>query len=228
MSLELRGVEVRYDDVVAVHATSLVVPAGSLLAVTGPSGAGKTSLLWAVAGAVRPAAGEVALDGLALPDHHASLDAGVVLVPQGNGLARILTALENVLVPLPAPDSGRGGRSKRGSLLRERAQDALAAVGMAESGNHLVEELSGGQQQRVAIARGLAQRARVLLADEVTSELDPVNRTLVLDLLRREADRGATVLFATNDLEAAESCDAHAALDEGHLSWVRPFATHRA
>ena len=103
------------------------------------------------------------------------------------------------------------------------AEQALAAVGMTESGTHLVEELSGGQQQRVAVARGIAQRGAVLLADEPTSELDATNRDKVLALLRREADRGAVVVLATNDVEAAEVCDAHARLHEGELDWVRPF-----
>lgn len=78
-----------------------------------------------------------------------------------------------------------------------------------------MEELSGGQQQRTAIARGLALRAAVLLADEVTSELDAANRKLGLELLRAEADRGAAVVLATHDPEAAAVCDAEIHLVDG-------------
>lgn len=83
------------------------------------------------------------------------------------------------------------------------------------------EELSGGQQQRVAVARGLALRGRVLLADEPTSELDHDNRERVLALLRAEADRGAIVVMATHDPEAASQADAEIRLDDGRLETIR-------
>ena len=223
MSLTLTDVEVRYGDLVAVRPLSLQQPAGTVMAVTGPSGAGKTSLLWAMCRAVQPAYGEVLVGEQRLDEHDQALDAGVVLIPQGNGLARILTATENIVVPLAArPPHHPGDGAATSPLLA--AERALEAVGMTESGTHLVEELSGGQQQRVAVARGIAQRGAVLLADEPTSELDATNRDKVLALLRREADRGAVVVLATNDVDAAEVCDAHARLHEGELDWVRPFS----
>jgi putative ABC transport system ATP-binding protein len=100
----------------------------------------------------------------------------------------------------------------------DRVDAALGDVGLAESGDHLVEELSGGQQQRVAVARGLAVASPVLLADEPTSELDHANRAKVLELLRARADRGAVVVMATHDPEAAAVCDGEVQLDEGRLS----------
>ena len=86
-------------------------------------------------------------------------------------------------------------------------EQALTQVGLEESGDHLVEELSGGEQQRVAVAGGIAQQGRVILADESTSELDSTNRERVLDLLRAEADRGAAVVIATHDPNVADSAD---------------------
>ena len=94
-------------------------------------------------------------------------------------------------------------------------------MGLHESGSHLAEELSGGQQQRVAVARGLALRGHVLLADEPTSELDHDNRERVLALLRAEARRGAIVIMATHDPEAAEEADGEIRLDDGQLETVR-------
>jgi putative ABC transport system ATP-binding protein len=102
-----------------------------------------------------------------------------------------------------------------------RADAALASVGLHESGGHLVEELSGGQQQRVAVARGLALQAPVLLADEPTSELDHDNREKVLALLRGQAERGAAVVMATHDPEAAAEADSELRLADGRLTVVR-------
>jgi putative ABC transport system ATP-binding protein len=213
-SVVVRGVGVRYGSLVAVDDVDLVVPPGTLLALTGPSGAGKSSLLWAIAGAVRPDTGEVTVGETRIADRGAAIRAGVALIPQGNGLAGVLTAHENVAFPLLATGTSP-------EEVATRAAAALADVGLAESGNHLVEELSGGQQQRVAVARGLATEAPVLLADEPTSELDHTNRGRVLELLREQADRGAVVVMATHDPEAAAVCDGEVRLDEGRLSRLR-------
>ena len=213
-SVVVRGVAVRYGSLVAVDDVDLVVPPGTLLALTGPSGAGKSSLLWAIAGAVRPAVGEVTVGATRIADRGAAIRAGVALIPQGNGLAGVLTAHENVAFPLLATGTSP-------DEVTTRAAAALGDVGLAESGDHLVEELSGGQQQRVAVARGLATEAPVLLADEPTSELDHTNRGRVLELLRAQADRGAVVVMATHDPEAAAVCDGEVRLDEGRLSRLR-------
>lgn len=214
-SLRATGLQVTYDELVALHDVDLVVRPGEFLAVTGPSGAGKTTLLWALAGALHPSAGEIRLGDALIEDRSEAVDAGIVLVPQGNGLARSLTAQENVLVPLlqaqvPTRDA------------HERTQKALELVGLDESGNHLIEELSGGQQQRVALARAFAARARVVLADEPTSDLDAGNRGRLVAALRAEAERGAIVVMSTHDPEAAAACDAELALDEGRPAWTRP------
>jgi putative ABC transport system ATP-binding protein len=99
--------------------------------------------------------------------------------------------------------------------------DSLERLGLSGQADQLVEGLCGGQQQRAAIARGLARRGQVLLADEVTSELDAANRQKVLDLLRAEARRGAVVVFATHDPDAAAACDAELHLVDGRAELVR-------
>jgi putative ABC transport system ATP-binding protein len=199
---------------VAVAGVTLGVRSGQMLAVTGASGAGKTSLLWALAGLRAPTAGGVAMDGQAMGSRDDAVARGVVIVPQDNALASVLTALENVVVPLLATGVGP-------EPARTRARDALESVGLGRSGHQLVEELSGGQQQRVAVARGLAQQGRLLLADEPTSELDAVNRGRVVGLLRAQADRGAAVVLATHDPETAAACDGELHLDAGVPRWVR-------
>ena len=188
--------------------------------MTGHSGAGKTH---AVVGRGRDRStdtraehrgGRYVIDGL-----DDAVAAGVALIPQGNGLAAMLTAHENVLLPLLA----------RGATAREapgQAAAALDAVGLGEVHSHLVEELSGGQQQRVAVARALAVRSPVLLADEPTSELDHVNREVVLRLLRDRARPGAAVIMATHDPEAAAAADRVVHLDDGVLTTPARIATH--
>jgi putative ABC transport system ATP-binding protein len=187
---------------------------GQILAVTGTSGAGKTTLLSGMAGLLPPAAGRVLVDGAALGDRDHAVSLGVVLIPQDNGLAAILTAAENISVAVIAT----GGTPAEA---RRRTAESLEPLGLSGQANQLIEELSGGQQQRTAIARGLALRGDVLLADEITSELDAANRQRVMELLRSEADRGAAVVFATHDPEAAAGCDRELHLVDGEAVWVR-------
>ena len=218
--LHATDLSVTYGETVAVQPLDLRVPAGRMLSVTGPSGAGKSSLLWALARAIRPATasvtGTVAVAGSVLEDREAAARAGVVLVPQRNGLSGTLSAEESILVPLlalrvPAREASR------------RVEESLARVGLAEFGRHLVDQLSGGQQQRVALARAFALHASVLLADESTSDLDATNRGLMITALREEAARGASVVLATHDPEAAGVTDATLALDQGNATWVRAW-----
>ena len=212
--LTVEGITVAYDRNVVLRDISVDAVPGRVLAVTGPSGAGKTTLLWAMAGLVKPTAGAVLMDGVALRDRDHAVAERVVLVPQDNGLAPILTAAENIQVALIAC-------GVKPPEARRRTVEALDWVGLADQSDQLVEELSGGQQQRTALARGLALRGDVLLADEVTSELDAQNRQRVLDLLRAEADRGAAVVFATHDPEAAAACDGEVHLLDGLLETIR-------
>ena len=217
---ELQAVDlsVTYGETVAVRPLDLHVPGGRMLSVTGPSGAGKSSLLWALARAIGPAAasvtGTVSIDGSVLDDREGAARAGVVLIPQRNGLGGTLSAEESILVPLlalgvPAHEALR------------RVDESLDRVGLAEFGRHLVDQLSGGQQQRVALARAFALRPAVLLADESTSDLDAGNREQMMAAFREEAARGASVVLATHDPEAAAETDATLALDEGMATWVR-------
>lgn len=207
--LVARGVSVRYGEVVAVLEVDLSVEPGAFVAVTGESGAGKTSLLWALAGAV-PHEGSVTVGGTAirgLADAHAHR---LALVPQTVGLASLLTARENVAYPLLE-------RGVAGAEARSRTDEALAEVGLDGFGDHLADELSGGQRQRVALARALASRPRVLLADEPTSALDPANRDVVLHLCARVAAAGGVVVMASHEPEALDAASVVLRLDEGRL-----------
>ena len=213
-ALSAVDLSVSYGDVVALRDVAVHLHPGQLLAVTGPSGSGKSSLLWALAGAISPSSGAVRFGDVQLSDRDQAARLGIALIPQGNGLATALTAQENILVPMIA-----GGT--RAAEARRRSDEALRLVGLEESGHHLIEELSGGQQQRVALARAFAARATVLLADEPTSDLDAANRERTMAALRAEAARGAIVVMSTHDPEAAEQTDGELALDEGVARWKR-------
>jgi putative ABC transport system ATP-binding protein len=213
--ISVESVSVAYGrDEPVLREVSVAVPPGRVLAVTGPSGAGKTTLLLTMAGLLRPSVGSVTVDGDPVRDRDHAVSRGVVLIPQDNGLAAVLTAAENLQVALLANGAVP-------TEARRATADALERLGLSGQADQLVEELSGGQQQRTAIARGLALRGAVLLADEVTSELDAANRQKVLDLLHAEAERGAAVVFATHDPEAAAACDAELHLVDGRAEVVR-------
>jgi putative ABC transport system ATP-binding protein len=199
---QLSGVTKRYrkgrSEVLALRGVDLVIRDGEWLAIQGPTGHGKSTLLQLLGGLDRPTSGTVEFDGTdlaRLPEAKVTLARArsVGFVFQTFNLIPTLSAAENVeaaLVPL------RLGAAER----RERAARGLAAVGLGERLRHLPSELSGGQQQRVAIARALVKEPRVLLADEPTGNLDEGTRdeiiTLLEDLWR---SRGLTMVLVTHD-----------------------------
>jgi putative ABC transport system ATP-binding protein len=197
--LEARQLACSVDNQELFSGLDLTVWPGERLAVTGPSGSGKSSLLALLSGLARPAGGEVRLDGQPVRTV-ATPNQGVATILQGYGLVSLLTAVENIEVALIAV-----GRSHVQAT--ETASDALRRLGLAAHAHQLAEELSGGQQQRVAVARALACEPRLLIADEPTAELDPASRVVVLSRLFEIKDRGAALILATHDPEVAGSCD---------------------
>ncbi|MDQ1698194.1 MAG: putative transport system ATP-binding protein [Frankiaceae bacterium] len=190
---------------------SLSIEAGEMVAVAGPSGSGKSSLLAVLGGLEPPDGGTVSLDGLPLRPGDPGQRRRFGLVLQGYGLLTLLTAAENVEIALQA----RGVFGQEARLL---AGDALAELGIAGVSGKLVEKLSGGQQQRVAIARALVTTPDVVLADEPTAELDHASQSVVIDALRAAADRGAAVVIATHDPDVAAECDRALRFHEGRLA----------
>ena len=175
----------------------VTVGPGESVAIVGPSGSGKTSLLALLSGLAVPSAGSVQVDGRSVADiSHSEL----AVVLQGYGLISLLTAAENVEAALRA--AGRPIDS-----VGEAAAAALESVGLAGHEEQLIEELSGGQQQRVAVARALALRPQILVADEPTAEQDKASRLLVLDRLFEIPHRDGSLVLATHDPEVAERCD---------------------
>jgi putative spermidine/putrescine transport system ATP-binding protein len=210
-TLALDGVTRRFATQVAVHALSLDVRAGELLALLGASGSGKTTTLRMVAGYETPDGGAIRLDGrdiTALPPERR----GFGMVFQHYALFPHLSVQDNVAFGLEARGLGVAAR-------RKAAVEALRTVGLGEKAARPVQALSGGEQQRVALARALVIRPRVLLLDEPLSNLDPLlreeMRTELRDTLRRAQ---VTALFVTHDQEDAFAvADRVALLEHGTL-----------
>lgn len=194
---------------------SLTAHPGRLLALTGPSGSGKSTLLAVLAGLEPATSGRVRLGEEAIGPRTPDLRRRCGVVLQGYGLVSLLTAAENVELVLQAQRLPRAG-------IVARAAEALAAVGLSDVGDHLVEQLSGGQQQRVAVARALVGRPALLLADEPTAELDADNRDRVLDLLAAHARSGAVVVLATHDREVADAAASELVLHDGRVQDSAP------
>lgn len=194
---------------VALHHSDVTIAAGDRIAVTGPSGSGKSTLLHLVAGLDRPTSGTIDWPGLDRPADHPGR-VGVVF--QAPSLLPALDVVENVeLVALLAGAAPADARDRAWAALRALAMESLA--------DQLPEELSGGQAQRVAIARVLAGRPALVLADEPTGQLDHDTAGHVLDVLEAAADAsGAALLVATHDPVVAARYRQRWTVTDGRLS----------
>jgi putative ABC transport system ATP-binding protein len=199
----------------------LSVAAGESVALLGPSGSGKSSLMAVLAGLERPSGGEVRVTGL----DFAGLDEDALAVARRGRIGIVLqafhllptmTALENVAVPLELA-------GERDAFARAAAE--LASVGLAQRAGHYPAQLSGGEQQRVAIARALVGRPALLFADEPTGNLDTGTGTTIMDLLfERQRASGATMLVITHDIALARRCGRIVELADGRIVADRPAA----
>src|SRR6478672_5020568 len=194
----------------ALERTTLSFRPGEVTALSGPSGSGKTTVLSIAGGIAKPTTGFASYAGRHMWQGDGDPRHEVAFVLQVYGLVPILSARENIAIALRA-------RGEKPAEADERADHELTRFHIGDLGDRQVEELSGGQMQRVACARAFVVGAKVLLADEPTSELDEGNRGVVLQELREEAARGAVVVVATHDPAVVEACDLHIALDEGRV-----------
>jgi cell division transport system ATP-binding protein len=216
--IEIRSLVCRRGRSTALREISVDVSQGELVFITGPSGAGKSTLLGIIHGDLRVTAGEVRIVGRPLHRHRRSdlarVRREVGIIYQDYRLLPRLTTLENVIFAVRVTDL-RLHPSEAG----RRARSRLEAVGLSDKVDSYPGQLSGGEQQRLAIARALAVRPRVLLADEPTKNLDGRNVTQVISLLTKIARSGTTVLIATHDQTVIRrKADQLLQLDRGQLT----------
>ena len=204
----------------ALDGLSFALPAGSSVAVTGPSGGGKSTLLGLLGGLARPTAGTVTIGGrdvAALSDHEL-LDfrrRQVGYVYQADNLLPFLTLLENVQLPLTLV----GDHSDV-----DRCLHLLDRLGLADQTDRLPDQLSGGQRQRAAVARAVVHRPTLILADEPTGALDTANAAAVIELLLGvQTELGATLVMVTHDRAAADRLDQQVELAHGRLAPALAF-----
>ena len=198
-----------------LRGVDLAVPHGQTLALLGPSGSGKSSLMAVLSGLERASGGTLNVAGadFARLDEDALAAArrgriGIVL--QAFHLLPTMTALENVMTPMELAGM---------SDARQRAEAELAAVGLGHRLHHYPSQLSGGEQQRVAIARALAPRPALVFADEPTGNLDATTGAGIVDLLfARRAEAGATLVIITHDASLAERCERVVTLADGRIA----------
>jgi putative ABC transport system ATP-binding protein len=201
----------------ALRGVDLEIPDGEWLAIQGPTGHGKSTLLQILGGLDRPTAGSVFFEGRDLAKLRETemtkmRAASVGFIFQTFNLIPTLSAQENVetaLVPLGVSDRSR----------RARAAEALASVGLGDRLRHLPGELSGGQQQRVAIARALVKEPKVLLADEPTGNLDEDTRDEIIGLLEKLwQEKGLSMVVVTHDSSIARRAQRLATMKNGKLT----------
>jgi putative ABC transport system ATP-binding protein len=217
--IRLDGVtKVFYTDEVETHALSnikLEVRKGEYLAIAGPSGCGKSTLLSLLGLLDAPTSGSYQLDGkpvagLTPSDRARIRNREIGFIFQSFNLIGDLSVIENVELPLTY-------RGMKPAERRKRAQEALERVGMGHRAKHLPSQLSGGQQQRVAVARAVAGRPLILLADEPTGNLDSKSGEAVMDLLRELHRDGATLCMVTHDPRYARHADRSVHLFDGRV-----------
>ena len=195
---------------------NLDVQAGDYVALMGPSGSGKSTLLNLIAGIDKPTSGQILVAGVDIAQlTDAELAAWrathVGFIFQFYNLMPVLTAFENVELPLQLTSLGRADR-------RDRVRNALALVGLSDRMDHYPNELSGGQQQRVAIARALIADPTLIVADEPTGDLDRTTAEEILGLLERlNREIGKTIVMVTHDPKAASRARRLIHLEKGVL-----------
>jgi lipoprotein-releasing system ATP-binding protein len=205
------------EGVTLVADASLRVERGEFIAITGPSGSGKSSLLYLLGLLDRPSEGRVLLEGRDTASLSAAELANLRLARLGfvfqfHFLLPEFSTLDNVLIPIR-----RLGRLKDGAA-RAQAMKLLEALGMAEAAAKLPEQLSGGMRQRAAIARALANDPAIILADEPTGNLDTRNAAAVFDIFARlAAEEGRAILVVTHDAELAKRANRRVHLVDGRI-----------
>ena len=211
--LEVRGLRSGYGDLPVIRGVDITVEQGQIATIVGPNGAGKTTLLRTVTGLIKAWDGSVHFDGqdiTKLAGHHRP-DRGLVMVPEGRQLFTFMTVEEN----LQLGAFGRRSRAQASASLEEVFE--LFPI-LIKRRKQLAGSLSGGEQQQCAIGRAVMSRPRLLILDEPSLGLAPILVERILELVRRLAQAGMTVLLVEQNVhDALDMADSAYVLEQGHI-----------
>lgn len=210
--LKITDLSVRYGHIEALNKVSVEVGKGQIVSIIGANGAGKSSLLKAISGLIKPAGGKIEFEGQPLPKQpYKIVKKGVVQVPEGRHTFSGLTVQDNLLV---------GGYNSTNSTAQEdlKKQYELFPI-LKERKNQFAGTLSGGEQQMLAIARGLMSHPKILLLDEPSLGLAPIIVNQVFDLIQQIRDTGVTIMLVEqNANKALKICDHAYVLETGNIT----------
>lgn len=212
-------------NVEAIHPIDFSIDTGAFVAFVGPSGSGKSTLLNMIGGLDKPSSGQLKVDGIdiaALDRKQAAQFRGdtIGFIFQDFNLIPVLTVAENIEYPLlmvqNRPEQER----------KQQVSTLMEAVGISEQAHKFPHQLSGGQKQRVAVARALASKAKLILADEPTANLDHQTALRIIDLMKQMRDEfDTTFIFSTHDPKIMDAAECLYTLEDGCLSAQPNLAT---
>ncbi|GEC90300.1 ABC transporter ATP-binding protein [Brevibacillus brevis] len=209
--LEIRQLTKKFGDFVAVDNMSLNVREGEIFGFLGANGAGKSTTINMIASLLRVTKGEITLLGKNIEKHSKFAKMNIGIVPQDIAIYEDMTAYENVRF-------FAGLYGLRGSLLRERTEEALEFVGLGDKSTSFPKNFSGGMKRRLNIACAIAHRPKLIIMDEPTVGIDPHSRNYILNSVRKLNDMGCTIIYTSHYMEEVEEiCTRIAIVDHGKV-----------
>jgi ABC-2 type transport system ATP-binding protein len=209
--IDVQHLRKQYGDLSAVNDVTFTADSGRIFGLLGPNGAGKTTTIGCISGLLKPTSGHVTVMGHDVVTDAMAARRHLGVVPQELALYEDLSAAGNL-------EFWGAAYGLKGDTLRRRVADVLELIGLADRGRDRTSTFSGGMKRRLNFGCGIVHGPRVLLLDEPTAGVDPQSRVRLLELVRQQADGGATVIYTTHYMEEAqELCDRIAIVDRGRL-----------
>lgn len=209
--IKITNLSKKYGSNIAVDNISLNINEGEIFGLLGPNGAGKSTTINSICGLLKTNQGEVVIDGINMGENSLEGKKRLGLVPQEIAIFENLTARENI-------EFFGKLAGLRGSLLKERVDEALEFVGLSDNAKNMPRGYSGGMKRRLNIACAIAHHPKIIILDEPTVGIDPQSRNHILDSVRKLNKMGSTIIYTTHYMEEAESlCSRIAIMDHGRL-----------